>query len=79
MKDEPGEKVAVIAVHGVAHHAPGQSVRDVAGILTPLRDSAYFLKYAPFTEDTIRIAIDHNFRHSLSGRTESLGLHVQLV
>ena len=54
---ESENKIAVIAVHGVAYHAPGQSVRDIAGVLSSLSDTANYLKYSPFTQEILRIAV----------------------
>jgi hypothetical protein len=50
-------KVAVIAVHGVAYHAPGASANAVSELVLGLSESEIGAKYAPFKEETVHIPL----------------------
>jgi hypothetical protein len=51
------KRVSVIAVHGVAYHAPGASARAVCDLAAGLSPEQIHTKYGPFDEDTIHIPL----------------------
>jgi hypothetical protein len=53
---KPG-KVAVIAVHGVAYHAPGASADAVSELVLGLSERDIEAKYAPFEAETVHIPL----------------------
>lgn len=58
-KTTMSERVAVVAVHGVAYHPEAQTARDVAGLLERHRHGVdRNVTYKPFVEETIHIPVN---------------------
>src|SRR5437660_8837101 len=54
---EPAQRIAVVAVHGVADQQPGETARSVCNILQRLESSAGTRCYGEFEERQVRIGV----------------------
>src|SRR5689334_1191233 len=57
--DQQSRRIAVIAVHGVGHHAPNEASRATADMLARVAlESQTGVHYTPFIESAMRVPVE---------------------